>query len=364
MPIFSQTLAFIQTTMRALFIFFLILTSFKATSQQANDSLYRQVDDIKALANEFPVGAQLSMAIISDGEIEYYGMLKQKDGIKYISNEDSLFEIGSLTKIFTTTLLCQYLVAGKIEQTDKINPFLPFKIKKKITFEQLANHTAGLPRLPSNIYETVTDLENPYANYSEEIFEYYLKNDLVFETKPGQKSNYSNLGIGLLGYVLSKIDNVDYKILVSKNILSKFDMSHTGFELDRFKDLLVDPYNSNGSLCKNWEWSSSLCAAGGLKSNTRDLVKFITAHFDDKNEELRLGTISTFVVNDKIDMGVGWHILKKESNHPVLWHNGISGGYTSSLVIDLDRKNAVVILSNQTTVSLDKLAIDIITISS
>lgn len=339
-----------------------MLTVVKAIPQDKRDSLIKQtqIDQIKALVEEFPVGAQLSMAVLNDTDVNYLGMLKQEDDISFISNEDSVFEIGSLTKIFTATLLCNYLLNEKIEKTDKINSFLPFKIKKKMTFEQLANHTSGLQRLPANLFETVTDAGNPYANYTEEMFEDYLENHLDLKTKAGAKYSYSNLGFGLLGYVLSQIEKEDYKILVDKYILSKYNMSSSGFELDKFKEMLVDPYDANGAVCKNWDWSSTLCAAGGLKSTTHDLVKFVKAHFNANNKELRLGMAPTFVIDEKLDVGLGWHILKKATDHPVFWHNGMSGGYTSSMVIDLERKMGVIILSNQTTVSLDELVINLV----
>ena len=103
----------------------------------------------KDLSNETP----LSIVLIKNGISRFYGMIKQNDTIRNIENKDKFFEIGSISKVFTATLLANAILERKIKQTDDINEFYPYTFKDdvRITFESLSNHTSGLGENPSNL---------------------------------------------------------------------------------------------------------------------------------------------------------------------------------------------------------------------
>lgn len=293
----------------------------------------------------FPNNTQLSIAIISNGKVSFYGIKKGRDTISTLNNQKSVFEIGSITKVFTTTLLANFVIDGKIKLNENINDYLktPFKNDTKISFISLANHTSGLPRLPSNLNLTTVDPENPYKDYTEKELESYVTNELDLPIKG--KNQYSNLGAGLLGYTLSKIENVSFEYLLQNKIFSKYDMQNSTTDITEIKGDLVRGLNTDGEEVPNWE-NPGLAGAGGILSTVEDLSKFATSQFEDSNKELKLTRVKTFEINNNMDIGLGWHILKAKSENLWYWHNGGTGGYSSSMVIEEESKDGIVILSN------------------
>jgi CubicO group peptidase (beta-lactamase class C family) len=293
----------------------------------------------------FPNNTQLSFAIIKDGEVSYYGINKVNDTVLNINNHKSIFEIGSISKVFTSTLLANFVVDGKIKLNNNINDYLnsPFNNGTKASFIDLANHTSGLPRLPTNLDLTKVNPENPYKEYNEQELKEYLTNHLDLTNKG--EYQYSNLGAGLLGYTLSEIENITYENLLQNKIFHKYNMQNSTAEIDSLKEKLVKGLNNEGNEIPNWEFSA-LAGAGSILSTTEDLSKFAIAQFDFSNKELKLTRKKTFEVNKNMNIGLGWHLLTSKSKNIWYWHNGGTAGYSSSMVIDEKTKNGVIILSN------------------
>ena len=293
----------------------------------------------------FPNNTQLSIAIINNGNVSYYGIRKQSDTISTFDNQKSVFEIGSITKVFTTTLLANFVMDGKIKLKENINDYLktPFNNNTKISFISLANHTSGLPRLPTNLDFTTVDPENPYKEYKEKELEEYITNQLELSNEG--KNQYSNLGSGLLGYTLSKIENTTYESLLQNKIFSKYDMQNSTVDITAIKGNIVKGLNSNGEEVPNWEFSV-LAGGGAIFSTVEDLSHFAIAQFNDANKELKLTREKTFEINEKMDIGLAWNLLKSKSKNIWYWKNGGTGGYTSSMTLDVTAKNGIIILSN------------------
>jgi CubicO group peptidase (beta-lactamase class C family) len=89
-----------------------------------------------------------------------------------------------------------------------------------------------------------------------------------------------------------------------------------------------------------------LAGAGGILSTAEDLSKFVIAQFNPSNKALELTRQKTFEINDTMDIVSGWHLLKSQSKNIWYWHNGGTGGYSSSMVFDEKTKNGIIILSN------------------
>lgn len=293
----------------------------------------------------FPNNTQLSIVVIKNGNVSYYGVKKENDTISTIDNQKSVFEIGSITKVFTSTLLANFVIDGKVTLNDSINEYLklPFNNGTKISFIDLANHTSGIPRLPTNLDLTTVDPENPYKDYKEKDLENYVTHQLELSNKGTYQ--YSNLGTGLLGYILSKIEHTSYESLLQNKIFSKFNMKNSTAERNKVKGNLVRGINNEGVEVPNWDLSI-LAGAGGILSTTKDLSKFVIAQFNTSNKALKLTRQKTFEINEEMDIGLGWHLLKSQSENIWYWHNGGTGGYTSSMVFDKKTKNGIIILSN------------------
>lgn len=171
----------------------------------------------------------------------------------------------------------------------------------------------------------------------------YITHELELSNKG--KYQYSNLGAGLLGYTLSKIENDTYENLLQNKIFSKYDMPNSTTDITSIKGTLVKGLNKEGIEVPNWDLAV-LTAAGGIFSTVEDLSHFAVSQFDYTNKELKLTREKTFELNEKMDIGLGWHILKSQSKNLWYWHNGGTGGYSSSMVIDDKSKNGIIILSN------------------
>ncbi|WP_273273264.1 serine hydrolase domain-containing protein [Maribacter polysiphoniae] len=274
----------------------------------------KQTELILKKAKNFPNRTQIAFGIIDDGIVNYFGVELSNDSIFTTKNYSSVFEIGSVTKVFTTTLLADFTLDNKLNLEDKINSYLDAKINNntEISYKQLANHTSGLPRLPTNLDLWSVNPNNPYQNYNEQQLKLYLTNELKLSHIPGTHYEYSNLGIGLLGYVLSKIESTAYEDLLKTYIFSKYNMSHSTTDQKKVEGLMVKGLDRSGNITSNWDLGV-LVAAGGMLSTTEDLSKFVVAQFDATNKELQLTRTKTFTINNISDYGLGWEIIKRRS---------------------------------------------------
>ncbi len=305
---------------------------------------------IFAKTKDFPNKTQLSIAVIQNGETNYYGIIKENDTIKPTKNQNKIFEIGSITKVFTSTVFASLIEDKKLKLTDEINTFYSFSIKDntKISFQSLANHTSGLPRLPENL--DLSNETNPYKNYGKREIEEYLKNLLKLENEPLKISSYSNLGAGLLGYTLGLSQKTSFQKLLQKKVFDKYKMTNSFTSSQNLNNRLVKGLDGNGEVVANWDFDV-LFGGGGILSSTEDLVKFANAQFNPKNKELALTRKPTFDIDESMKIGLGWHILKTDKGFNWVWHNGGTGGYSSSMVIDAEKKNGVIILSNASNIN-------------
>jgi len=234
----------------------------------------------------FPNNTQLSLALIRNGEIDFIGIERTNDTIKLIENYKNFFEIGSMTKVFTATLLSNFVNDQKLKLDDNIQDYLDFKINSKndITFKELANHTSGLPRLPSNMW-TISNLfnsitgfgeNNPYKHYNKEKLKDYLTKDVKLSQEPGIKYEYSNLGSGILGFELASISKSSYESLLQEKIFTKYKMESSTSKRKNIQSELVKGLKPNGKTTPNWDFDV-LAGAGAIFSTVEDLSKFALA---------------------------------------------------------------------------------------
>lgn len=187
----------------------------------------------------------------------------------------------------------------------------------------------------------------------------YLKNHLQLGNSSSKTYTYSNLGTGLLGYTLGLSQKTSFQNLVQKEIFDKYGMKNSYTSSKNLDKMLIKGLDKDGKVVSNWDFDV-LFAAGGILSTTKDLSKFAIAQFDSKNEALALTREATFKINGQMKIGLGWHILKSKNNNELFWHNGGTGGYSSSMIVDIENEFAVIILSNVSAFSpkmgnIDKL---------
>lgn len=319
------------------------------TIQVSNDFTATDIENIASIVGIFPEATQLSIAKICAGSISYYGAIKDKGGIKTIDNSHSVFEIGSITKVFTSLLMVKMASEDLFDINHRIDDYLGFKLNgnASITFKQLANHTSGLPRIPPGLFlESVfKNKENPYKDYNEERLVHYLKYNL--KKKRRVKYRYSNLGAGILGFILSQIGRKPYEDLLQELIFQPLKMYETSTNRDLLINDLVVGLNKKGHPTSNWD-ITSLAGAGAIISSVSDLAKFTVANFNRENAEFNLQRKKTFKANPVTNVALGWHMVNFKLAGGNEWHihDGGTGGYRSVIIMDVKQQNGVVVLSN------------------
>lgn len=296
----------------------------------------------------FPNNTQLAFAFIEDSTVNFYGVKRVNDTIIPVENQSSVFEIGSISKVFTSQLLAKAVKDGTISLEDKINNHLPFQFNNgiEISFKQLANHTSGLPRVPSDMMlELIMNFDNPYKNYSVEKLEKYLSEEVELDSEPGEKYAYSNLGAGLLAHTLGIIEGKTYEELLQENIFSSLSMSSSTTVRKSIQEKLIIGLDESGEEVSNWD-ANSLAGAGAILSSVEDLSKFALAQIHQENPVFSLAREKTHTISENREVALGWHISKRKSGNIFYWHNGGTGGYTSCMIVDVESKKAVIVLSN------------------
>ncbi len=304
----------------------------------------------------------LSIGVLKDGKTYFYNYGETKKGNGQIPSSKNLYEIGSVTKTFTGLLLARAVVTNKIKLTDPVNKFLPGKNwltfgNDTLRIVHLANHTSGLPPLPDNF--GATDLVNPYKDYDEKKLLEYLKHAKL-SRKPGEKFEYCNLGVGLLGYITGKIYCGSFSDIVEP-FTEGIDLPNTKqFLQENDSALFVQGYDESISPQSQWDFKV-LAAAGSLRSNTEDMLKYAALNLNAADSKLKqaieLSHQQTFdAVEQKI--ALNWFI-QNWGWGSLLFHGGATGGYRSLLVINPKTKNAVIVLSN-TAVSNDAVGVSIL----
>jgi CubicO group peptidase (beta-lactamase class C family) len=277
---------------------------------------------------------------------------------------DTVFEIGSMTKAFTGTLLADAVTRGESALDDPVQKYLPESVKlnltksgKPITLAHLASHASGLPRMPTNFHPA--DGKNPYADYTVETLNAFL-GDFEPSREPGAKYEYSNLGMGLLGHVLAARENKTYEQLLRARVLAPLGMKDTHIATDAdARSRLAPGHNPDGDPLPNWDWDA-LVACGGIRSSANDILKFLAANMDPDGpiaDAARLARKPLAKAMTGNEVGLGWHVAR---NRSLVWHNGQTGGYHSYCGFVPDKKVGVVVLSNTGTGLVDELGVKLI----
>jgi len=314
-------------------------------------ALDKEVDSAVQSYISLKATAGLSIGILKNGKTFFYGYGETARGNQQLPNEHTLFEIGSLTKTFTSILLADAVNNGKVRLEDPVNRYLPDSITLlqfggiPVTLKTLANHSSGIPRMPSNFHSA--DNENPYKEYDRnDLFSFYKSFTPV--RKPGEKYEYSNLAVGTLGVILEDVNHSSYEKLLAGTICKPLHMLETKVQLLATDTLrFAKGYKEDGSFSSQWDFKA-LGAAGCIRSTCSDLIKFAKANLGDAppalNKDIRLTHLVTFTEN-KTKVGLAWHIIQPGTDE-VIFHNGQTGGYHSYFAVNPDKKFAVVILSN------------------
>jgi CubicO group peptidase (beta-lactamase class C family) len=283
-----------------------------------------------------------------------YGSLEKGD--KRTLDGDTLFEIGSITKVFTALLAADMAQRGELKLDDPIAKYLPPGVKvperngRQITLVDLATHTSALPRMPANFRPK--DPENPYADYTVEAL-YSFLSSYELPREIGAKFEYSNLGFGLLGQGLAHRSGMDYEQLVVTRICDPLHMNSTRITLSApLQQRLAAGHGADLVTVSVWD-IPTLAGAGALRSSTNDLLNFLSAMLGYTNNPLAAAQKTTLEISRPtggafIDTGLGW-VIDTRGGGKIIWKNGGTGGYRTFIGYSPQNRIGIVALSNTST---------------
>jgi serine-type D-Ala-D-Ala carboxypeptidase/endopeptidase len=293
------------------------------------------------------------VGVIQDGRSRVYAYGRAGSEDKQQLNGDSVFEIGSVTKVFTGVLLAEMALREELNVTDPLSLYLPASVKvpkyqdtQQITLLDLATQTSGLPRLPGNL--APKDMSNPYADYTvAQMYEFLSAYQLNREI--GATYAYSNYGVGLLGHVLALRAGASYEDLVFNRICKPLGMQDTRIQLTKeMQARFIKGHDGRGNTAANWDLPT-LAGAGALRSTVNDLLKFLNANLETSQTPLLPALRASHLPRHRTEgmsfIGLAWQIRNREGTE-IIWHNGGTGGYASFIGFSRKHRLAVVALSN------------------
>src|SRR5262245_12949267 len=220
----------------------------------------------------------LVFGVVDGDQSEVVAFGKLDDG--KAPDRDTVYEIGSITKTFTATLLAKAALSRRVTLDTAVAQLLPdFKIPsrsgKEIALGHLAMQYSGLPRLPSNFEPK--DPSNPYADYDATKLRAFLAG-YELPRDPGAAYEYSNLGFGLLGYALAQSNHTTYPAMTETEILKPLDMTMSGTEVTgAMRARLAPGHVDTGDAASNWDFDA-LAGAGAIRSTANDMLRYLRAN--------------------------------------------------------------------------------------
>ena len=265
----------------------------------------------------------------------------------------STFEIGSISKSFTASLITILANKNLLSFDDKVNDYFEASFKNprlaELTINDLLTHYSGLPKLPKYIGSKQKDPQNPYADYTKvDLLDFYKS----FIPDDKKEFVYSHVNYGLLELIIENVTSVDYEEALNTYLLNPLDLTNTFVQKTEHNESKITfGFDRAGRQTKNWDFAS-FAASEGIKSNLTDLVKFARVHLGNANSDLTEilsinhdPEVKTHY-NDRIYAGKGWHIFDQKKNFNIITHSGKTYGHRAYISFIKETETAVIILSN------------------
>lgn len=266
--------------------------------------------------------------------------------------QNTIFEIDSITKSFTATILAMEVLQGQIKLIDKIGPYVPEEIHgnnlpiDQATFEQLATHTASLPDDPSNFRGGLR------AHYTMRDFW-----DFFRSWKPsypmGTKYLYSDTGYGILAYALAGVEKIHYRALLRQQLLNPLGMSSTTMFVSQENQMeYARGEAQSGRLTQHWKMEPWKPGAGALRSTPIDMMKYLEANLDigpapeNIKQAMMFAQKSYFKVHPNMLQGLAW-VRSKFRGLAIIYKDGGDPGFSSFITFPANHQFGVVVMVNK-----------------
>jgi D-alanyl-D-alanine-carboxypeptidase/D-alanyl-D-alanine-endopeptidase len=296
--------------------------------------------------------------VFADGTTRFVAYGDAGHGKRLVAG--SVFEIGSISKTFTATLLADMVRRGEVHLSDHVASLLPKRVSvpshrgRQITLEDLATQTSGLPPQPTNQHPE--DPANPYADYTvAQLYEFLDHHKLT--RAPGARFEYSNVGVGLLGHALALRAGKPYEDLVRERILLPLGMTGTVVRITAdIAPRFAAGHDASGSVVEHWDLPT-LAGAGGLRSSITDMLRYASANLGGAGplrRAMAFARVPRRVLGPGRRIGLNWFI-DRNGRRVIVNHNGVTAGFRSFIGLDEAHHTAVVLLSNEGREDVDDI---------
>ena len=294
----------------------------------------------------------VSIVFYEKSKASFYNYGRANKDINELVTSEHIFEIGSITKTFTTAILAELVNKGVVDLNDPVAQYLPETIMmpqrhgKQISLLDLATHHSGLPRNPTNM--PLKDLGNPFKHYSVHDM-YDFLNGYKLSRDIGEKFEYSNIGMGLLGHVLSLKTGKKYSELVHDFIFKPLKMTSSFIDVPpTHQAMIASGYNTDLSYLDHWQMPT-LAGAGAIKSSAMDMLVYLKANLINDSPIDQALKLSHEIYDDTPEagakIGLAWN-LKTSGETSYYWHNGQIGGFHAFIGFNKLTDKGLVILAN------------------
>lgn len=337
----------------------LVLVTFSAIScKQKKEIKNRSTEGVvEYFANEFLDDNRIhsvSIALYNNGNESTFHFGEQNPNKKNPPTDSTLYELASVTKTFTGTMVAKAVLDGKISLDDDIRDYLPQEYpnfqynREKVTIKDIITHTGGFPNFPP-------------AGENKKAFWNGL-HQVEISSKPGTEFNYSNTAPEITAYILEKAYGIPYQELIEEYILKPNQMIDTKFVLNAIdKNLLIQGYNGEKEPQEHYQ-NNLWGGIAGIHSNTSDLIKYIKYHLNESIPEIEESHKNFFSTQYDFDIGYHWNIVEIENEVYYRHHGGI-WGMQNWLMVFPKSNIGIAVLSNASFEGIDdkleKLALNI-----
>ena len=345
-------------------LLFAVLFSFAACSDDEQvvpnpqpDNLAQEIENLiqPMVDDQTTVGAAVGI-IQPGGEKSMFFFGEKVKGNGNLPDENTIFEIGSITKTMTAAVLADMALKGEINLDDPVENYVPGISNfpnyngEKILLKHLANHTSSLPPLPGNFLHPNFDESQPYLNYTKELM-YDFLNSYELPYAIGTIDQYSNFAMGLLGHALGEVRGTTFESQLQEVVLNRIGMENSYTVLPGNKNNVAQPYNEDLNAVPMWDMSDVTFGAGGVKSSLKDMMAYLETNLgygtSDLKEALALTHVNTQTINDPFNKGLAWTNIYKEADGTTLtWHDGGTAGTVTFLGFVKELDMGVILMFN------------------
>lgn len=267
-------------------------------------------------------------------------------------DDDSRFEIGSLSKALQGVLIARLVEQEKLDLdltlADVLGESVPRFAEQPIRLRHLLTHTSGLPRVPAGM--PMSDPANPYADLTAEHLLSALA-DTELTTAPGERWEYSNFGTMLLSLAIARHSGDDLDVLLQRELFGPLQMRNTAIG-----GPVIDGHDANGNKVPGWDFATNLAGVGGIRSSLDDMVRFMQAALGQGPDAITNAIAQSFETLSNTGQPMGWGWVQVPVNEQVLMvHDGGTYGFSSFMAIDPQRGVASVVLSDTSMLSQNSL---------